>query len=68
MTPTAPAPKIIIPADIHNLCASGRFSLHSRSGDHVWINQKELPEIIRHNFLSYRYVGTEHGVGIYKEV
>lgn len=59
---------LIIPEVVLDLCASGRCRLTSRSGELVWINQKELPETLRHEYRTYSYVGVEYGVGVYQEI
>lgn len=58
----------IIEEKVFNLCAANRILLIRRDGTLSLLHDKNLDEFRYHDQITYRYVGCEHGVGIYNEV
>lgn len=58
----------IIQEKILDICAAGRIKLYKRDNSINWLNEKELHPMRYINGVTYAYLGTEHGVGIYQEI
>lgn len=60
--------KEIIKEKVLDVCASGRISLRRKDGTTTYLIARDLDEFRLVDSITYRYIGCEHGVGLYVEI
>jgi len=61
-------PAKVIEEKTLNVCAAGRILLRRNDGSKTWLQERELFPLRSRDDITYRYIGTEYGIGFYHEV